>query len=855
LAAVLDAGSLVSHLERCGYSGELLKRDYHFGREQTVPLVGFAHPPHDARSACVAVLDASGDPEEDVKGCRTVGAPIVFLCREGRLQWWKQGAGQPELLEEVGPQNVRAFFTKHRGHFRPDVVYRAKTWGRLDRQQQLTFVDAGLMPIVERDVGEDIGRLLERGIARVCANLGWQSRRISEAQGQWLFQTAFWLLAAKLLRDKGVRSFQGLDLHDVRECLGRVAEHYGPAAAPPRVGPTEERALRSVAGQFEAFSHLGPVTTESLAYVYENTLISKETRRALGVHSTPQYLVDYVVSRVARLIERDDPARHYVFEPACGHAAFLVGAMRMLGDRLPGEWTPEQRHAHFQETLHGCETDEFARQIALLSLTLADIPNPDGWDILSADMFADARVVSQARQSTILLSNPPFETFTDSETVEYRRRGIPVRYHTKAAEMLARMLPEMPSGSLFGVIVPQGLLHGKNEAPLRERILREYDLSDICLLPDGIFAFSSAESAILVGRKLARETPARRAVVDYRRVREEDRERFKQDYVFSSKRRVPQERCLRQAGFEMRVPELDEVWHACRQLPRLKQIADLGKGLEYRGQESLPKGSTTHSPQAFRGARRGFVHFDSGVELQLHDLPKLYWMNLDKAVISRPRTGREARPQVLWNYGPVRRGPWRLKALLDPVGHPVTSRFVTVRPRTADVPLEYLWALCNSPVANAFADAFLAKRDNLVGTLRKMPVPVTSPAGVAAVKHAAEAYLDAVRREPLVRSKPTEEELKRLLLQMDAEVLKLYDLPPRLERQLLDHFNGYERPGVPFPFDRYYDPDFTPCLPLHEYVSDAYQMATARAWLKRGAEEAPEIVKQAARLAAEIFSE
>ena len=36
------------------------------------------------------------------------------------------------------------------------------------------------------------------------------------------------------------------------------------------------------------------------------------------------------------------------------------------------------------------------------------------------------------------------------------------------------------------------------------------------------------------------------------------------------------------------------------------------------------------------------------------------------------------------------------------------------------------------------------------------------------------------------------------MLQIDAEVLRLYDLPPRLERQILDLFAGWERQGVPF---------------------------------------------------------
>ena len=41
-------------------------------------------------------------------------------------------------------------------------------------------------------------------------------------------------------------------------------------------------ALIEAAKTVERFASLAPTTTESLAYVYENTLISKETRRISG---------------------------------------------------------------------------------------------------------------------------------------------------------------------------------------------------------------------------------------------------------------------------------------------------------------------------------------------------------------------------------------------------------------------------------------------------------------------------------------------------------------------------------------------------------------------------------------------
>ena len=222
--------------------------------------------------------------------------------------------------------------------------------------------------------------------------------------------------------------------------------------------------------------------------------------------------------------------------------------------------------------------------------------------------------------------------------------------------------------------------------------------------------------------------------------------------------------------------------------PTLASVATLGKGLEYRG-EDLPQKSTTWSTERFEGAEAGFVLFDSGLEL--HELPSRYWMNLDTGVIRRPLSGTTVgTPQVLLNYAPASRGPWRLKALIDRQGHAVTSNFIAVRPTTSFCSLETLWALLNSPIANAYAFSHLGRRHNISGDIRNIPIPkVISFRGV---EGAASAYLRAA-------SSATDSGiLRKLLLRVDDEVLKLYSLPSELEKSLLELFTDCQRVGVSF---------------------------------------------------------
>ena len=151
------------------------------------------------------------------------------------------------------------------------------------------------------------------------------------------------------------------------------------------------------------------------------------------------------------------------------------------------------------------------------------------------------------------------------------------------------------------------------------------------------------------------------------------------------------------------------------------------------------------------------------------------------------REGRRRRP--------ASRGPWRLKALIDKQGHPVTSRFIPVRPTASSYSIETLWALLNSPVANAYAYSHLGKRDNIVGDIRKIPIPkIRSFEGV---ERAASAYLEAASSET------ASAKLERLLLRVDSEVLKLYSLPFELEQRVLGLFSERKRVGVPFKQTRY----------------------------------------------------
>jgi hypothetical protein len=788
----------------------------------------------------------------DILAVRPLGAPIVFAQLPDRYQVWCQGADRPTCRENIAPRELPEFFDRRRVEFSPEAIYRAKAWGRLDQAYQLDFVDAGLWPLIEKESGRKLTELVERSVFGIKESLGWQ--KVTLADGQWLLKSSFWLLAAKILKDKGVRGFSQLSLAELDTVYARLAKHYSSRAV--QVGNRARRdALTVAAEQIQAFPHCGSVSTEALGYVYESALIDRTTRQKLGTHSTPSWLVEYIVGRLRPWINEISVGERCVFEPACGHAAFLISAMRLLSELLPKNH-PQTRREYLRQRLHGLELDSFALEIARLSLTLADVPNPNGWALTEADMFTSGELEKGVADANIVLGNPPFENFPTSA----RRRGW---LSNKAAETFRRVVEHLPQGGVFGFVLPQTFLNSTQAVSVREALARDYEIAEISLFADKVFERGEPESVVLIGRR--QRHPDKGLPLRYQRIREGQIGEFSKTYVPGSYVELPQNRLGAPPNASFLIPDLDQVWAALSGLPHFERFAHIAKGFDHKSREditlpdwviadwlSVPESECPQFTEAdwipLKEVElvRGFARWDK--QQLTHQLPPAFRLCLIAETIATARSGTDIGiSQLLLNYGRVSREAWRLKALIDEEGHPVTSRFLVVRPYGA-ISLNVLWAVCNSPVANAYAYCTSGKRDVLAGDMRRMPVPDFAGADLAGLERAVSRYLSAARnfkgtvqQRPSVRgtgqqqpglfddqspktttAQPRESELEQLKFlhwRIDAEVLRLYSLPANLERQVLDLFTGVRRRGVPFEQSEYFPKDFTDLQRLSDLLA------------------------------------
>ncbi|MDX2112008.1 MAG: N-6 DNA methylase [Verrucomicrobiota bacterium] len=811
----------------------------------SIPLLAYCRTPHDLRSAGIAVtnLPEGAIGSNTVSNLKACGAPAV-IALGGRQNWefWRQSYTDTPRLERSGDASqLSGFLQEYRSYLSPDAIYRTKLWGRTEpKERQLELLDLSFLPAAEFALGKRVAELLEECFETLMGELGWSYKRnhLSPRDAKWLIQAPFWLLAAKILRDKSVFGFKNIELKNFDDTFTKLAKHYQSRSSTPipvTVAKSQEHALNQVATLISQFPSLELMSTEALGHVYESAIINKETRKRLGTHSSPVWLIDYMLGRLRPLIANMPVERRRVFEPAVGHAGFLVGALRVLDELLPASLHP-QRKEYLRKRLAGVDIDDFSQEVARLALTLADVPNANGWSLECLDMYKEDILASRISKADIILANPPFENF--SATARPDNSLV-----NKAAEVVRQTLLHLPPGGIFGFVLPQTFLSSNEGIETRKSLFNQCEVLEITLFADKVFEFGAPESCIILGHKPQLKSPTPHSVI-YKRVREHQVATFSQDYIPSSAESVNQQYFLKNPNAEGLVPELRELWEYLSQLLKLSQIANVGKGFEHRAETDpkFPLGAERISEKYIPGWKQGFSKWNPGQ--MTHLLPKDCWLNLDKSVIRCPLWGTAIGiPQVLLNYARISRSEWRLKALIDELGHPVTSRFLVVRPLQSTCSLTALWGLLNSPLANLYAFSVSSKRDILTGDMREFPIPENfSTPNTQRLEHAVTAYLNAARdfdklqqtrvtteeEDTLFHStvspnQPSLAELQQQLMylhwRVDAEVLKLYKLPPHLEQQLLQAFTGVKRQGVPFTQTEYFPKHFTDLQTLEELLS------------------------------------
>jgi hypothetical protein len=807
---------LRTEIVKVGYGNSAVVENYVFSDvfagvpgDRLVPLAAFTQTPPSYRNAAFGVIAPdTRDAETIVAEYRALGAPLLFLLSSDTVTVWQVRSQQPPRVIAQAPlDNLAALFAEHRQDWNPSAIHRAKSIGAIDKNYQLDFVDAGLLPMVEGQVHAKLDRLIEQTLAETLRL--YRRRGNAQLDHRALFRATFRLLAAKVLQDRGHLLSKQWDPNDIDSVLETISQYYGLPRLADERADLHKRVFGAAWGQLRNGINFRNISSDDLAFVYENTLITPETRKHFGTHSTPRQVAEYVVSRLE--FWRSSPEAPDIYEPFAGAGVFLVAALRHLRELLPPEWSDRQRHDFVVKRITGDELDVFACEVATLSLILADYPNANGWKVSERDLFADNTLTRRARQARITLCNPPFEAFTAEERASYPEMAA--RSTNKGAAVLNAILDAEPGG--LGFVLPRAFLDEKQFQRERERVEELFAEIELVALPEGTFKHSTIESALLIARSPRELTVARSTTLRSSVVARRDRDRFLQFGQISESRSLS--RPYNGERGHLWIRQLEPLWKYLDKRPRLGEVAELHRGIEWKDRQSE---ATSTSARA--GYRRGFHNADS---VRTFVLRQAVWMDtrperLLYSAINLPWD----RPKVIANAVRLSRGPWRLAAAIDSKGLVASQQlFGCWLKAEASYSLETVAAILNGPVANAFVTVHSPAKGIRVSTMRSLPLPVDVPNELPRL---VADYIRLVTTSEFELGKTADSEAAFLLTQIDALILKAYELPPKLERELLELFRDAPRPTL-HPWRHWLPADLSAAVPLHEYLSAEYTKVTS----------------------------
>ena len=814
--------SIKQGFQELGYVDGLLQEDYAFADVLAtglpvihIPLAAFAQEPPSYRTASFGVAVANGlSGAEAIKRHRSLGAPQILEIGDDRVFRWRvNGRGEPDLLEQVGVEKLPGLFAQHKDDWSPQRIIRAKSDAPV--ATQLDFFDIGLLPLLDYQVRTKLDQLLREIVTSAIKTFERQATFADENYPQ-LFRLIFRLIAAKVLNDRRYPGTWVMD--DPGSVITAVEDFYFQDTEPEPV--LKDPATRLAIWQrIKSAFNFHNLSVDSLAYVYENTLVTPETRKLFGIHSTPPAIAEYIVRKLP--FDTLGMNERRVFEPFSGHSVFLVAAMQRLRELLPHKMTADERHRYFVEMLSGIEIDEFAREVARLSLMLADYPNPDGWSLQDGDALSSPLFEQELAKARIVLCNPPFEKFSQDERM---------RYHDlfsawKPAEILHRVLQQPPD--LLGFVLPRVFLTGRGYRKLRSRLGSTYSSIEVLALPDRVFQRSDSEAVLLLASGRSNGSVHLKAAEVHKR----DLNDF---YTFrrtSYEGEADVEDAATEFARTMWLPQLSELWQAMAGMNRLGDLSSIHCGIQYNLPLRTNKSRLIASDE-LPGFMPGVHKVRDTVEPFV--VTKTIFLNVSPNFMRTPAYKFPwFKPKLIVNANQQSRGPWKISASLDNIGRVCYQNFHGIWPGNTHS-LEVLTAVLNGPVANAFVATREAKRHVHVQTLKDIPVPDFNQTQQQIIASMVRQYAEA--RHLWLSGQLAEDEAhercSQLLRSIDAEVLRAYDLPPRIERMLLDYFAGHPRLG-PVDFTEYFPPDFKPFIPWHIYISEEFKEASAKNTLNR----------------------
>ena len=175
-----------------GYKRNLIKRNYSYTdfispetMLRTIDIAVFGREPMDYRSACFGIefLNDSFPSASLVNELRALGAPQVFIVRNGTSEWWINREKESVFQEELKTERIPEIIKSNKVEWNPDSMIRLKSGFQKPKPQQIDFIDIGLLPALEHQASSKIDTLLSRILHDAEKEFKVKLPQVSEPKG------------------------------------------------------------------------------------------------------------------------------------------------------------------------------------------------------------------------------------------------------------------------------------------------------------------------------------------------------------------------------------------------------------------------------------------------------------------------------------------------------------------------------------------------------------------------------------------------------------------------------------------------------------------------------------------------
>lgn len=482
-------------LTQAGYQEDMLAYNYpiwlggHTVSE--IDLVGFCRPePADMSTAAFAcTIDNSGQRstrslDDLFVSAAALGAPLLLIARPDDLDIYMNQEGEPVFWRNISISDS-ASVEELRFALAPNTLLRAKT----SRQLALIPIDAMALTRARNQGARWLSERVEQTIDSTRELL----HPVTDDDWKLLCRVVIRALCVVVLTDKqSDLSMPTRTLEDI--FLQRYSNYFNLIT---ELEPLQRTAFDNAVEDLHEGINYRSLDPTVLNEVYQNTLVTDEVRRSLGIHYTPPALASKILDSLP--IEYLAPERRIVLDPACGSGTLLIAAHSRLQGLQPTNWDARTSHQDLIASLHGWDDDWFATEIARLGLVLHALPTGNGWDIAKRDALEEGK---PSTDPTIIVTNPPWK---------YEDRA------EKADLFVNRVIDLLQPEGLLGLIVPASWTT-RNNNPARERLMSECDVFEVWRLPEHIFTDVKIAPSIFLAQKKPSTSATARPSRVFRRI-------------------------------------------------------------------------------------------------------------------------------------------------------------------------------------------------------------------------------------------------------------------------------------------------------------------------------------------------